>query len=374
MTSRQRVTEAINHRVPDRMPIDLGMHTATGISAFAYWHLRQYLGLPNDNVELVDGVQVVARVQEDILRLFNADCIFLRPPADTYRTWSPRGPYAFKVPDYYNPQLNDKGEWVVTRNEMSMRMPVGGYFFDGHWLSMDNVWEEAYFSKVVQEARRVYEETEYFTAFSWFHPYFDTSMDYFCSMITDPEALIEQNRAILKTELAKAALFVEKIGPYVGAVCMSGDLGAQNAPFIGPETFEQVSAPFIKEFCGFIHRHTDCKVFLHTCGAIEPLLPALIDCGIDIVSPVQISAEGMDPENLKRKYGRDMVFWGGGVDTQNVLGFKEPKDVRDNVKHLTDIFKPGGGYVFSPVHNIMGNVPPEHVVAAYAAAFENSGY
>ena len=100
MTSRQRVTEAINHREPDRMPIDVGMHTSTGISAFAYWHLREHLGLPVESVELVDGVQVLARVEEDILRRFHSDCIFLKPKPQKHWLWNPRGKYKFKVPDY----------------------------------------------------------------------------------------------------------------------------------------------------------------------------------------------------------------------------------------------------------------------------------
>ena len=374
MTSRQRVTEAINHREPDRMPIDFGMHTSSGISAFAYWHLREYLGYTVNEVELVDGVQVLARVEEDIRKRFHADCIFLKPQAEKYWNWNPRGKYQFKVPDYYKPELNSKGEWVVTRGEKSMRMPEGGYFFDGDWLAMESVWQQPNFSAVVREAERLYKETDYFIAFRGFHPYFDATMDYFCDMITDPDTLREENAAILKTELTRAALFIEKMGKYVGAVCMSGDLGSQSGPMVRPETFEEVSAPFLKEFCSFMHKNSDAKIFLHCCGAIEPLLPMLIDCGIDIINPVQISAEGMNPETLKQKYGKDITFWGGGVNTQQIMNLKGPQDVAENVKYLTDIFKPGGGYVFCPVHNIMGDVSPKNIVAAYDAAYKNSKY
>jgi len=374
MTSRQRVIETINHREPDRMPIDMGMHTSTGISAFAYWHLREHLGFPTDHVEIVDGVQVLARVEEDILKRFHCDCVFLRPKAAVYHTWNPRGRYHFQVPDYYKPILNDKGEWIVQRDSYSMRMPSGGYFFDGDWLPMENVWDAPFFKKVACEAERLYKETDYFIAFSGFHPYFESTLDYFCDMITDPDILIEKNTHILKTELERAALFIESMGDYVGAVCIAGDLGGQAAPMVKAETFEQVSAPFLKAFCEFMHKNSDTKVFLHCCGAIEPLLPALIDCGIDIVNPVQITAEGMNPETLKRKYGKDITFWGGGVNTQQVLSFKGPEDVAENTKYLTDIFKPGGGYVFCPVHNIMGDVPPENVVAAYDTAYHNSNY
>jgi len=374
MTSRQRVIAAINHQEPDRMPIDMGMHLSSGISAFAYWNLREYLGLPIDSVEFVDGVQVLARVEEDILQRFNCDCIFLRPKAEKFQIWNPRGKYKFKVPEYYNPALNDKGEWVVSNPNGSMRMPKDGFFFDGDWLGMENVWEEPFFSEMALEAERLYKETDYFTAFMGFYPFFDPSIDYFCDMVTDPDTLREKNAAILKSELERAALFIKKMGKYVGAVCMSGDLGAQTGPMVKPDVFEYVTAPFLKEFCKFMHTNSDSKVFLHCCGAIEPLLPVLIDCGIDILNPVQISAEGMDPETLKRKYGKDITFWGGGVNTQQVLNFGNTGEVADNVKHLTDIFKPGGGFVFCPVHNIMGDIVPENIVAAYDAAYHNSKY
>jgi len=374
MTSRQRVTAAINHQEPDRMPIDVGMYTATGISAFAYWNLREHLGLPVESVELVDGVQVLARIDEDILKLFHSDCVFLKPQAENYWLWNPRGKYQFKVPDYYQPAINSKGEWVITRGEKSMRMPEGGYFFDGDWLNMEANWQEPHFSALAREAERLYKETDYFVTFRAFHPYFEADIDYFCDMITDPERLIEQNATILKSQLENAAKFIDTMGRYVGAVSMSGDLGSQAGPMLRPETFEQVSAPFLKQFCKFMHQNSDCKVFLHCCGAIEPLLPILIDCGIDIINPVQVSAAGMDPQTLKDKYGKDITFWGGGVDTQRVLNMKQPHEVAENVKHLTDIFKPGGGYVFSPVHNIVGDISPENIVAVYEAAYGNSLY
>jgi uroporphyrinogen decarboxylase len=169
-------------------------------------------------------------------------------------------------------------------------------------------------------------------------------------------------------------MFIERMKDYVGAICIGGDLGGQQSPMVKPDVFADIIAPYLKTFCGFIHANSDYKIFLHSCGSIEPLLPVLIECGVDIINPVQISASNMDPMSLKRKYGKDIVFWGGGVDTQNVLSFKEPCDVAENVGHLTGIFKPGGGYVFCPVHNIMGDVKPENVIAAYDAAYENSFY
>lgn len=374
MTSRQRVTAAINHREPDRMPIDLGMYTASGISAFAYHALRQHLGLPVDNIEIIDGVQFTARVDDDILRRLHCDCLFLRPPDQTQGRWSPRPPYSFIVPPDYKPVLNSKGEWVVEKGAQSMRMPRGGYFFDGDWIQFDSPFAEHTFPRYVAEAERIYKETDYFTTFKGFSPFYRSNLDYFCDMITDPEPLIAENEQLFARELEKAKLFVDHMNDYVGAVGMSGDLGSQQGPMCRPDAFEIVSMPFLKKLCAFFHEYSDAKVFLHCCGAIEPFLPLLIECGIDIINPVQISAAGMDPATLKRKYGDQIVFWGGGVDTQNVLGQKPPEAVREHVRQMVQIFKPGGGYVFNSVHNIMGNVSPESILAAYETAYEESFY
>ena len=374
MTSRQRVAEAINHRVPDRMPIDLGMHTSTGISAFAYQNLRAHLGLPDAPVELVDGVQVTARVEETVLRRFHCDCAFLRPRPAKPRIWSPRAGYEFLVPDYCNPKQNDVGEWVVEQGARRMRMPVGGYFFDGSWLSMEDRWDDAFFAATVREAERLYKDTDYFTAFIGFHPFFESDVDFFCDMIAEPDELKAQNEKHLETQIALAGKLINSMKDHIGAVCLSGDLGGQQSPMVKPDVFADVSAPYLRAFCEFIHRHSDYKVFLHSCGSIEPLIPLLIDCGVDILNPVQISAQNMAPEMLKAKYGKDIVFWGGGVDTQRVMGFQPADAVAANAKALTQIFKPGGGYVFCPVHNIMGDVPPENVIAAYDSAYANSFY
>jgi uroporphyrinogen decarboxylase len=141
-----------------------------------------------------------------------------------------------------------------------------------------------------------------------------------------------------------------------------------------PSVLEECVAPYIKKLCDFIHRNSDIKVFMHNCGAIRPLIPMLIDCGIDVLNPVQISAADMEAGQLKREFGDRIIFWGGGCDTQNVLGVGTPAQVADNVRTLVRAFKPGGGFVFNQVHNIMGNVPPQNIVALLDTAYQESFY
>lgn len=374
MTPRQRVTEALCHRQPDRMPIDLGMYTASGISAFAYWDLREYLGLPLNEVELCECVQVLPWVQEDILKRLHCDCILLNPGKADLPVWNPRGKYRFHVPEGFSPERDQRGGWTVRKNGQTMRMPPDGYFFDGDWITFSDLWEEPVFSAYMREAERIEKETDYFTAFKGFSPFYSQDVEYFCRMITEPEKLAEENAQLLARQLERAGRLIRESRGRIGAVCLSGDLGCQTAPMCRPESFERVVLPFLKEFCGFFHRNSDMKVFLHSCGAIEPLIPLLIEAGVDILNPVQISAAGMEPRALKRKYGGKIAFWGGGVDTQRVLGFQPEKAVRENVRECVAAFKPGGGYVFAPVHNIMGNISPQDILAVYDEAYRSSFY
>lgn len=374
MKSRQRVLCAVNHQVPDRMPIDLGMNTSTGISAFAYWNLRKYLGMELDSVEIHDCVQILARVEEDILQKFHCDCILLKPHPKKTRLWGPKGDYLFRVPEYFRPQKQPNGDWNIRFNGQFMRMPESSYFFDGDWISFENMWEDALLTEYAREAERIYKETDYFTMMKAGYPFFHADLDYFCKMILEPEEVAEENRERLKLELQNAGKLIRNFAGNLQAICLTGDLGAQNGPLCRPDDFWELVVPYLKQYCDFIHRNSDFKIFFHSCGAIEPFLEAFIECGVDMINPVQISAAGMDPQRLKENYGDRITFWGGGCNTQEVLGQKTPEEVSEHVKDLVAIWKPGGGYVFNPVHNVMADVPPENVVSAYEAAYRNSFY
>ena len=370
MTSRQRVLAALNHQQPDRAPIDLGMHTSTGISAFAYEKLRKFLGVSEkDRVRIRDYVQCTAIVEEEVLERFHCDCKVLCPVPEKTYVWKPRGNYEFTVPSCFQPRLNEKKEWVVEHNGSSMRMPDGGFFFDGDWITIEDRWSDEALRAYADEAERIKKDTEYFTALVGLSALYGSTLDYFCKMYTDPDEIKEECEQGLEHMLKICERIFNIFGDNIQMVCMGGDLGTQTAPFCNPELFGELVAPSLKKLCGFIHENSDYKIFLHSCGAIEPFIKTFIDCGIDALNPVQVSAAGMDPEQLKKKYGGRMTFWGGGVDTQNVLGNKSAAEVRGNVRELIGKFKTGGGYVFCPVHNIMGDVPPENINAAYEEAY-----
>lgn len=379
LTSRERVMRTIRHQPVDRFPIDLGSHMSTGISMFAYWHLRAHLGLATDRIWIPDMVQGLAYVDADILERFHCDCILLEPQFRETMRWNPRGAYQFAIPAAVRPEPADDGGWIVRQGEESMRMPANGYFFDGAWL---NDWghgsEDDRIALYAREAERIYKETNYATnlvGYSHglgFNNYGAGSISAAIRACDDPEGLRSSREASLADNLRRAGKIIESFGKYIQIITVSDDMGGQNGPLCSPAYVEEFCMPYYKKFCAFVHAHSDIKVFLHCCGAIKPMIPMIIEAGFDILNPVQISADHMDPQTLKKEYGDRICFWGGGCNTQHVLGSGTPDQVADNVRHLTRIFKPNSGFVFNQVHNIMGNVPPENIVAMLDTAYAES--
>jgi uroporphyrinogen decarboxylase len=367
------------------MPIDLGSHMSTGMSVFAYWHLREYLGLNTDEIWIPDMVQLLAYVDEDILQRFHCDCLLLEPPWTRAKKWIPRSPYEFIVPEDINLQYDDSGYWIVRDKDgkRQMKMPHEGYFFSGDWLCRYNERDEdAALALYAQEADRIYKETNYgmnFLGYSrgpgileagtFFH-----GIDHAMQMLTDPEEVHAQQERMCRDSIEYAGKVIDALGEYIQLYSIGNDMGAQQGPLCNPAHIEEFCIPYYKRFCDFIHANSDIKVFLHSCGSIRPLIPLLIEAGVDVLNPIQISANNMDPNDLKKQFGDKIIFWGGGCDTQNVLGSKSADEVAGHVRKMVKIFKNGQGYVFTPSHNILGNVPPENIIATYDAAYDEAFY
>lgn len=373
--SRERVLRTIDHKPVDRMPIDLGFHYSTGISAFAYWNLREYLGLSTDHIEVPDMFQFLARVDEDILKRFHCDCMLLNPGWNKVQRWNPRGKYNFLIPEASNPVRQNDGSWIIGNEHAKMRMPEGGFFFDGTTPMLEKETENEMIGRYAREAERIYKDTEYFTMFIGYHAYFVCdNVDWQCKMITDPDEVMEENRRIHDAQIKSVTKVIESMGKYIQAIAINSDLGSQIGPLCRPSLYDELCAPFVKKFCDFVHQNSDLKIFIHSCGSIKPFIPTLVKCGVDIFNPVQISARDMNPSELKREFGGRVTFWGGGCNTQQILNLGTPGEVASNVRELVGIFKPGGGFVFNQIHNIMGDVKPENIVAMLDTAYEESFY
>lgn len=374
MNRRERVINAIEHKPVDRVPIDLGMHYSTGISAFAYRNLRRYLGLPEKDIEIIDPTQFLARVDEDVLERFHCDCMLLHPGFRQTCYWNPREAYQFKIPQALNPVLKPDGSWFATNGSANagLHMPKGGFFFDGNGYDLFAEDASELLERYAREAERIYKETDYFTiyiAFSGYHG----DIEYLCDMVTDPDRVREENARVCERDIDRVGKMINRMGETIQGIAVGGDWGTQAGPFVDPALYEELCYPYLKKFCSFVHENSDYKIFNHSCGAVRAFIPYFIDAGIDILNPVQISAADMDPRTLKREFGDRITFWGGGCDTQRILNFGTPEDVANNVRELMSIFKQNSGFVFNQVHNIMGDTRPENIVAMLDTAWQNSG-
>lgn len=373
LSRRERVMRAVEHKAVDRTPIDLGVHYSTGISAYAYQNLRKYLDLPKKKIEVIDTFQFLARVDEDILERFHCDCMLFHPGYPSTRTWKPRGHYEFEISSAILPTLEDDGAWIFSGKDGGrMKSPAGGFFFDG--IGFDTWASQLDFNTEVSKyAEHIYKETDYFTLYvGGATAYFSDNPDYLVAMLLEPEKIEEGCKRGYEWSTKSIEDIINKCGNYIQGICMGADLGTQIAPFVNPSLFADMIAPWIKKSIDFIKANSDYKVFFHSCGAMEPFIPILIECGVDILNPVQVSCKNMEPFALKKNYGDKICFWGGGCDTHGAFGTGTPEEVAENVRYLMSALAPNSGFVFNQVHNVMGNVKPENIVAMLDTAYEES--
>ena len=382
MTSRDRVLAALNFRTPDRVPIDLGGFQS-GIHKKAYLELLRYLER-DEEIVMLDPVQQLVKPSEEILELLKVD----------FRYVTAKGPKGF---DGTIRQNFRKGK---LRHDLRDEFGVVWSMPDEQQLYMDISYHplaeasiediESYpfpdgsdpsrFEGVREEVLRIQENTPYAVStgiggvvyeICW---YMRGLERWFMDMMENPsfcEALLDK---VLKFWLDYYTGFMKEIGDIIDVVMIGDDLAGQSGPLFPPEFYRSVVKPRQKKLVQHIKSLTSSKIWYHTCGAVVEYIPDLMDNGIDILNPVQITAKGMDPEFLKNSFGKELVFWGGGIDSQHILPFVSPDEVRANVKVNMEAFKPGGGYVFNNVHNIQAGVPPENIVAMYEAAYEYGFY
>lgn len=382
MDSRTRLLTALDHREPDRVPFDLGGSRATGIHVRAYEGLRAALGLPPVEERVVDFSQRLAEVDEDVVELLGADvkCVSPRSPSTYRRALVDDGEY-----------LSYLDEWQVGR-----RMPKnGGLFYDpcsaplpGEIGAADleqfpwpDPTDPARYVGLAQEARRIALEehrgiyvssicsglTEVFLKLRGFE-------EGYMDLAANPRRARRMMERILEIKIAFWERTLGELGGFVDVAGESDDLGGQLGPLFSPDTYRELVKPLHAELFGFIHAHSRAKVFLHSCGAVREFIPDLIEAGLDVLNPVQVSVAGMNTADLKREFGRDLVFWGGGVDTQRILDRGSQAEVREDVRRHVKDLKPDGGFVFATVHNIQANVPPENIVAMWETWREYGHY
>jgi uroporphyrinogen decarboxylase len=382
MTSRERLHKALNHEIPDRVPIDLGGFQ-TGIHQKAYQNLLQFLDI-SDDIRILDPVQQLAQPCEAVLERCHVDT----------RDSCAHAPESFTGAIVKN--IRDGKLWHDLQDEFGViwSMP------DDQQLYMDISYhpladatirdladypfpkggDPSRFTGIRDTALQLRENTPYAISTGIGGVVYETCWymrgleQWFKDMIDNPafcEALLDQT---LKFWLDYYSGFMLQIGDLIDVVMIGDDLTGQNGPLFSPDFYRCVVKPRQKILVQYIKSLTAAKIWYHTCGSCWEYIPDLLDNGIDILNPVQISAANMDPNQLKNKYGTDVIFWGGGCDSQRVLSTATPEEITRHVRKNVEVFKSGGGYVFNNVHNIQADVPPENIVAMFDAAYEYGYY
>ncbi len=400
MNSRQRVLAALNHRQPDRVPIDLGATRQSGIAASTYHQLKQRLGL-NTPTRVFDLYQVLAEVEQPLLDRFGADVVGLRRPAVTFgirnenwRPWTLFDGTPVEVPGGFAPDVEANGDLLLRHPDgrPMARMPRGGFYFDrldkypgaAHAdpaaLDLPRLSNEI-LDHLHAQAEAYYQNTDKAITVALGPPYelffglgTGDFQSWMITLATEPDYVRALYGRLVEAWIENLRLLNDAVGDRVQIIQFNDDLGTQDAPFLSVAMFRELVMPFYKQGLDWIHQNTEKKVFMHNDGAIFDFLPTLIEMGVDILNPVQTTAKGMDPVKLKREFGDRLVFWGGACDCQGTLAFGTPRQVAAEVEETIRVLAPGGGYVFAPVHNIQARVPPENVIALFDAALASSGY
>ncbi len=414
MTSRERVLKSLNHEEPDRVPLDLGASVLTGMHVSSIYKLRQTMKLdpPGTPIKVLDPYQMLGEVEMDLVDALGVDVV-QAPAAATlfgyklggWKPWKLFDGTPLLVPEGFNTQPETNGDVLMypegdRRADPSGRMPAEGFYFDvivrqppldEAKLNPDDNTEEftpisevdlAYFEHQVEQ---LYRETDkaVFAGFC-FSSFGDIALvpapwlknpkgirdieEWYISTVARRDYVYRVFERQCEVALANLEKLHQRLGNKVQVTLITGtDFGAQNSLFISRQSYRDLFKPFHKAINDWLHRNTDWKTFIHSCGSVVELIPDFIEAGFDILNPVQTAAAGMDPKGLKERFGEQIVFWGGGVDTQRTLPFGTPEEVKTEVRDRVEIFGRGGGFIFSAVHNIQAGIPVENLVAMFEA-------
>ena len=415
MTSRERVRAAFEFREGDRMPIDFSATHNSGINVQAYNRLKKHLGIDTTTYmrdpipmlaspDLEEGLKVFQMMGGDLLPLPRHRVFGV--PATDWQEWKLRDGTTCMVPGGFQPEEKEDGtlELTLLNGLAVLSMPARGHHFNlvSRPLGMiENVGQlqnilpmlrqsgafsisDEELAVLQSNARSLSEKYNYplvATGGPLFFSLYQIGQElfgyekFFTFMGSDPELMHCWLEFLTSTSIKRLGKYLQVLGPYIDVIMMGDDYGLQTSLQMSPEMFRRLFKPYLERVCTAVKGFAPgIKILLHSCGSVAPIIPDFIDVGIDALNPVQITAAGMDPAWLKKEFGREIVFWGGGVRTQSTLVKGTVEEVAAEVRALVEIFKPGGGYIFCPIHDIQEEVPPEKVLAIFDTAKKFSHY
>lgn len=408
MNSRERIRQALNHTEPDMLPVDFGSSPLTGMHVSIIYKLRKYFSLEDKPVKIIDPYQMLGCIEEDLGNVLGVDVTNLRGKTtilgfknENWKYWELHDGTPVLVPGLFNTQADSNG--VIFQYPEgdkkylpSAKMPAHGYYFDSiikhkridesELDPKDNLEEFKIISDnelnfLKEKAESIVNNTSYAVMGAIGSSGFGDIAFVPGPMLKEPKgirdisewyiSLASRKDYIKKVFEGQCEIALENysrinklIGDKIDVVITTGtDFGTQVGLFISKILYEELFKPYHKKINDWIHDNTSWKSFIHSCGGIYELIPDLIDAGFDVLNPVQITAKGMDPKRLKNEFGKDIVFWGGGIDTQKTLPFGSPREVKKEARELIEIFSSNGGFIFSTVHNIQANIPIENLIS-----------
>jgi uroporphyrinogen decarboxylase len=399
MTPRERVLASLNHVEPDRVPIDFSGHRSSGIAAMAYPKLRKVLGLEPRPLRVYDVIQQLAIVDEDVLDRFGVDCIEMGRgfalDGDSWKPWTLPDGTDCLIPAWTRVE-RQSDRWVILSNSgrVFAHMPDGTLYFEQTTFPLAEADDEGLVAEAFGEsmwtgvaappgpvdlrtlsegAQRLRKNTNRAVIGLFGGNLFETGQffyradNFFILLAAEPRRAHRFLDQLVEIHLARLERFLSAVGPYIDIILFGDDLGMQTGPMLSPRMYCDFFKPRHQLLWRRAKELADVKVMLHCCGGVRELLPHLIEAGLDAINPVQISCAGMDTAELKAEFGRDLTFWGGGCDTQAILAGATPEQVAEHVRNQVRLLRPGGGFVFQQVHNILSDVPPENIVAMFDA-------
>jgi uroporphyrinogen decarboxylase len=393
MSSRERILKTLNHEEPDRIPLDLGGTESSGMTAYSLFDLYNHLDIHAD-LRIFEPYQYVAYIGEELTTRFRIDTANLTPePKSWVKQFNQLG-LEVRLPEKWCEKISENGSTIVRRADGTVAAcrPKDGYYFDPINPPLGNITKPT----------EVDRNKDIISSFDW--PSFVDESDedlqrraqemhnsgkcvvfnlcchilaagqllrgyenFMIDLLTNEAMVRKLLDCLIEGYLNRVDWLAPLLKDKVDVILLNDDLGTQNAPMLSPSTYRKIIKPYQQELFGHVKKAFGKPILFHSCGAVREFIPDLIEMGVDALNPVQISAEGMDPKELKKDFGKDITFWGGGIDTQTILNKGTPGEIENAVKRSVDILAPGGGFVFTQVHNIQPDVAPENVVAMNCA-------
>lgn len=411
MNSRERVLAAIRHEEADRVPIDVGGTGVTGINLVAYGRLKRHLGLTGTRARVFHTWIQAPEIEPAIAERLHSDTVTLPRyrmslgvPNAEFKPWTFVDGTEFLVPAGFSPTKNEFGdfEWYEHGVKLAEAPGEGTHGFslryhplreattpeeidrwfdtyDGNFVARIHVSDEE-LTWAREFARRLRETSDKAIVADYFGTVLENAQGIigwdtiYMHMISKPSLAHHFFERLAHELVTGITRYLQAVGEYIDVFMFGDDIGHQRGPMMKVDIYRKFVLPGHRAAFQAVKENSQAAIFFHTDGSVMPLLPDLIDAGLDCFNSVQTDAANMDGMELKRRFGKNITFWGGGVDTHRILPFGTPEQVREDVRRRMKIFGPGGGYVFASIHNILGDVPPENILAAFDAAYELGQY